>query len=698
MKRLISILLIIMMSVSLLAACGQEEEKETASQEKAVQRVGVSMPSRTTQRWNQDGAYIVSELQAAGMQADLQFADDDSDTQLQQIEQMIEGGCSALIIAAVDGSALTEVLKKAQDKGIRVLAYDRMIMDSAAVSAYISFNSETVGKIQAESIRDALKLDTAGKTFTIELFGGSEKDMNSKALYDGAMEVLQPYIEAGTLKVKSGEKAFADITTELWLEAVAKVRMRKLLKQYYDDSYPDAVLCPNDNIASAVAEALMEAGCNREHFPVITGQDANILSVQNLQRGYQSMTVFKDTRKLAKEAVSLLNADSTIQPAELQQNGATEVPCYYLEPVPVNVENYKEVLIDSGYYRGSQVNVYSDSPVKGNKIAYIINMAHSEIFDSCAAKSIEIAERLGMSCDTFFSNGDDGKFKKYITDCAKKGYNGLFLSHGGEDYSYEFLQKLCKAYPDLRIVTFDTQFKDASGKPQKIDGVTQFFQDDADLAEILLDYICTELAPEASPAKVLKVWVGDYTASFDRREIGYQKYEKLNKIQTVETIGPADYVNVTESMYQVMKETLKKYDEDDIDAIWVAYDAYAQGCYRAVMESGKKIPIVSADISNEDVECMKEPNSVWKACACTDFKANGEMGVRILALELNGEYEHITDIKSGKPTDTIEIPASLITWENLPGEYEEIEDTAPDSYGAVSNFVTSSWLKEYIGY
>lgn len=343
----------------------------------------------------------------------------------------------------------------------------------------------------------------------------------------------------------------------------------------------------------------------------------------------------------------------------------------------------------------------SVSPVEGKKIAYILNMASSEIFQLCANQCKKTAESLGMTCDVFFSDGDDTAFQNYISTCAAGDYDGLYLSHGGQDYSYTFLTELLQDHPDLKIVTFDTQFKDASGQEQTIDGVTQFFQDDKGLAESLLDYICEDLYPDKDTVNILKVWVGpNYIAAFDRREEGYKEFEEAGKINTVEVIGPTDYSNATASMHDVMEATLMRYDEEDIDAIWVAYDAYAQGCYQALKESGKDIPLVSVDICNLDIQYMLEENSQWKACACTDFKANGEQGVRILAMEMNDNYDEITAPGSDEAVNYIEMPATLITQDILESDttIENIYDVAPDTYGNVENYVTSDWLRECIGY
>ncbi len=340
----------------------------------------------------------------------------------------------------------------------------------------------------------------------------------------------------------------------------------------------------------------------------------------------------------------------------------------------------------------------ADAPVAGKRVAYIINMAQSDIFAQCAEGFVQTAEKLGMTGEAFFSGGDDERFQSMVAECAENGYDGLFLSHGGEEYAYGFLSELLAQYPALRLVAFDTRFVDSDGLERAIPKVTQFFQDDAGLAESLLDYACEVVAPDRRPLKVLKVWVGDYIAAFDRRDVGYRRYEADGRIVTVETVAPDDFANAEESMYAVMKRTLTRYDADDIDVVWVAYDAYARGCYRAIMESGKRIPLVSVDICQQDAEYMRQEGSVWKACACTDFSANGEQGARILALELADEYGSIADPRTGAPTDFIEMPATLITAEHLSDGGDALLSAAPESYGAVRNYVTCDWLRQAIGY
>lgn len=341
------------------------------------------------------------------------------------------------------------------------------------------------------------------------------------------------------------------------------------------------------------------------------------------------------------------------------------------------------------------------SPVAGKKVAYILNLATSDIFQLCADQCVKTAQSLGMTCDVYFSNGDDSKWQDYISTCAAAGYSGLFVSHGGQNYSYTFLSDIVKKYPDLKIVTFDTQFKDSTGDTKTIDGVTQFFQSDGDYARILLQYVCDKVVPGKKPANILKVWVGpNYISPFDRRQVGYEEYEKNGLIKTLETIGPTDLNNAESSMYDVMTATLAKYQPGQIDAVWVTYDAYARGCYKAIMESGKKIPMVSVDICNTDIQDMLEKDSVWKAAACADFSSIGDEGIRLVALEINNEYDKIIDPKTKKQAAWIELPASLIEQSNLKPDttLANLKEVADKNYGNPDNLVTSDWIKTAMGY
>ena len=346
-----------------------------------------------------------------------------------------------------------------------------------------------------------------------------------------------------------------------------------------------------------------------------------------------------------------------------------------------------------------------DSPVAGMKVAYIMQMAPSDIFQMWLSAAQETAEGLGMEFEAFFCGGSDAQWQDTIAQCAAAGYDGLLLSHGGQNYAYTFLSDILEEYPDLKIVTFDTLFRDSSGQTQKIDGVTQFFQQDAQFAELLLDYICNTLYPEkvaaGEPVNILKVWVGpNYLSAFDRREEGYAAYEEQGLIHTVETIGPADYSNAEASMTDVTAATLAKYEEGDIDAIWCCYDLYASGVYTALTQGGYDIPMVSVDICNADIDKMAREGSPWKACATTNWDYNGEFGMRVLALELAGEYDKIIDPMTGEQSDWLELPTTVVTQEMVAGggvNVTNLDTVAGEQYSDRSWMPTTDWMAELLG-
>ena len=354
---------------------------------------------------------------------------------------------------------------------------------------------------------------------------------------------------------------------------------------------------------------------------------------------------------------------------------------------------------------GRESSPGDSSPVAGKKVAYIMQMASSDIFDMWADAAQETAEGLGMEFQAFFCDGSDEKWKDTARQCAADGYDGLLLSHGGQSYAYTFLKDLTEQYPDLKIVTFDTLFQDSSGQAKKIEGVTQFFQQDAQLSELLLDYICNTLYADKTaagePIHILKVWEGpQFLASFDRRQEGYAIYEEQGLITTVETIGPADHSNVESSMTEVTADVLAGYEQDEIEAIWCCYDLYARGVYAALKEENSDIPMVSVDICNADIEKMAEDGSPWKACATTNWSYNGEFGMRVLALELAEEYDRILDPMTGEASDWLELPASLVTQEMvLTGDVNvtNLETVAGTSYSDRSWMPTTEWMAELLG-
>jgi putative multiple sugar transport system substrate-binding protein len=331
-----------------------------AAQDKGL--VGISMPTKSSSRWISDGESMVKVFEEKGYTTDLQYAEDDIPTQLSQIENMITKGAKVLIIAAIDGTTLSDALQQAADAGIKVIAYDRLIRESANVDYYTTFDNFQVGVLQATSLVDALGLADGKGPFNIELFGGSPDDNNAFFFYDGAMSVLQPYIDEGKLVVASGQMGMDQVSTLRWDGATAQARMDNLLSAYYSDKRVDAVLSPYDGISIGILSSLKGVGYGSadQAMPFVSGQDAELPSVKSILAGEQYSTVFKDTRELAKVTADLVDAvlvgqEPEINDTETYDNGVKVVPSYLLVPVAVDIKNWEEILVGSGYYTKDQV-------------------------------------------------------------------------------------------------------------------------------------------------------------------------------------------------------------------------------------------------------------------------------------------------------------------------------------------------------
>lgn len=325
--------------------------------------VGIAMPTQSSTRWISDGNSMVEQFTAAGYATDLQYAEDDIPTQLSQIENMITKGVDVLVIAAIDGTTLSNALENAQAAGIKVIAYDRLIRDSGAVDYYATFDNFKVGVQQAESLVAGLKErfpDT--KPWNIELFGGSPDDNNAFFFYDGAMSVLQPMIDSGDIVVGSGQTGMDVVGTLRWDGAVAQARMDNLLSANYGDKVLNGALSPYDGLSIGILSSVKGVGYGSGDLkmPIVTGQDAEIPSVKSMIAGEQYSTVFKDTRTLAGVTVKMVDAilsggEPEINDTETYNNGVKVVPSYLLEPVSVGLANYEEVLVGSGYYTADQL-------------------------------------------------------------------------------------------------------------------------------------------------------------------------------------------------------------------------------------------------------------------------------------------------------------------------------------------------------
>lgn len=323
------------------------------------EKIGVAMPTQDLQRWNQDGSNMKAELEAKGYEVDLQYAGNDSATQASQIENMIANGDQLLVVASIDGDSLGTVLAQAKEANIPVIAYDRLIMNTDAISYYATFDNYLVGKTQGEYLVDALDLENADGPFNLEIITGDPGDNNVNFFYGGAMDVLQPYIDAGKLVVPSGQIAKEEVATANWATDAAQSRFENILSSNYaDGTNLDAVLASNDSTALGVENAL--AANYTGEYPIITGQDCDIANVANIVAGKQAMSVFKDTRALASQVVEMVDAiisgeEVPVNDTETYDNGTGIIPSYLCEPVAVTIDNYKEMLIDSGYYTEDQI-------------------------------------------------------------------------------------------------------------------------------------------------------------------------------------------------------------------------------------------------------------------------------------------------------------------------------------------------------
>ncbi|PZW46085.1 multiple monosaccharide ABC transporter substrate-binding protein [Pseudomonas sp. URMO17WK12:I2] len=323
--------------------------------------VGIAMPTKSSARWIDDGNNMVKQLEKAGYKADLQYAEDDIPTQVSQIENMMVKGVNVLVIAAIDGTTLTNALENAHAADIKVIAYDRLIRDSEYVDYYATFDNTKVGVLQAESLVKGMQARGKGP-YNVELFGGSPDDNNAYFFYNGAMSVLQPLIDKGEIKILSGQTGMGKVGTLRWDGATAQARMDNLLSANYTKERLDGVLSPYDGISIGVLSSLKGVGYGSGDMPmpIVTGQDSEVPSVKSILAGEQHSSVFKDTRQLAEVTVGMVKAllegsEPQINDTKTYDNGKKVVPAYLLQPVTVDKSNWEKVLIDSGYYKKNQV-------------------------------------------------------------------------------------------------------------------------------------------------------------------------------------------------------------------------------------------------------------------------------------------------------------------------------------------------------
>ncbi|HIR92973.1 MAG TPA: sugar-binding protein [Candidatus Egerieimonas intestinavium] len=376
-KKLLGLLLASTMVFS-LAACGSSSDsaKDDSSKDAAAtddaagdsaestgKKIGICMPTQSSERWINDGANMKKILEEKGYEVEVQFAEDDTAQQVSQVENFVGKQVDCLVIASIDSKVLVEAENQAKGAGIPIIAYDRLLMDTDAVSYYASFDNVGVGRLIGNYIKEKKDLEAAkaaGESYTIEFFMGSPDDNNAVLLYDGIMEVLKPYLDDGTLDCKSGRTSFEETSILRWSQEQAQSNCENILTAYYAEEDLDIACSAFDGFSYGIKAALQGAGYTAENWPMVTGQDAEVMATKNIIDGTQTMSIYKDTRLLAEKCASMVDAvlqgtEPEINETETYDNGVFVVPTYICDPVAVDKDNYQEVLIDGGYYTEDQL-------------------------------------------------------------------------------------------------------------------------------------------------------------------------------------------------------------------------------------------------------------------------------------------------------------------------------------------------------
>ncbi|MBP1234611.1 putative multiple sugar transport system substrate-binding protein [Arthrobacter sp. PvP102] len=336
-----------------LTACGRSETGTTGSSSGGEafpknSSIGVALPQKTSENWVLAEKLFNDGLNGAGFKADVQFANGGVSEQQNQISAMVTKGAKVIIVGAIDGAQLGTQLKQAKDSGATIIAYDRLLLNTENVDYYVAYDNFKVGELQGQALLDGMKAKKPSGPYNIELFAGSPDDANAKVFFDGAMSVLKPKIDDGTLKVVSGQTSFEQAVTQGWKAENAQRRADTLLTGSYGTASLDGVLSPNDTLARAVLTSVKAAG---KPLPIITGQDSEVESVKSIMAGEQYSTINKDTRKLVEHAITMVKDIQAGKTPEINDdksynNTVKTVPAYLLDPVIVTKENVKTAYVD----------------------------------------------------------------------------------------------------------------------------------------------------------------------------------------------------------------------------------------------------------------------------------------------------------------------------------------------------------------
>ncbi|WP_345039764.1 multiple monosaccharide ABC transporter substrate-binding protein [Georgenia daeguensis] len=371
-KKLMAVVAGAALAATALAACSSERTEtpaaggETGGESGGL--VGIAMPTRSLERWNNDGENLEALLQDMGYETSLQYADNKVDQQITQLQNMINQDPEVLVVASIDGTALGPVLDSAKAKDITVIAYDRLINGTESVDYYATFDNYQVGQLQGKFIEEQLGLADGAGPFNLEPFAGSPDDNNAKFFFSGAWDVLLPYVEKGQLVVPSGKAPasndeWTSIGIQGWESAKAQSEMENRLNSFYADKKVDVVLSPNDSLALGIEQALDAAGyAPGDEFPIVTGQDADLANVKNMLAGMQSMTVWKDTRTLGEQVATMVDQIVTgeeveVNDTETYDNEVKVVPSYLLPPQVVTPDTVESSLVESGFYDAAELGL-----------------------------------------------------------------------------------------------------------------------------------------------------------------------------------------------------------------------------------------------------------------------------------------------------------------------------------------------------
>lgn len=316
-------------------------------------KVGLLMPTQNEPKWYNDGFVLEQKMKSAGFQTELFFGGDvDVALQQRQITRLINEGCNVLVIGSIDGSALTDVLKEAKKKNVKVISYDRLITGTDAVSYYATFDNAKVGELQGRFLIGKLKPYASDDVKYIELFYGSIDDNNAKYFYNGAMKYLHPHLDTGKFVIRSKQIDPKEIETPAWSGQEANKRMSSLIEKYNyrpGGERLDAVLAPADCIAVGIVAALKREGFSDNDMPIITGQDASDEGLELVKSGALGMTILKDPNDLSNVVVEMVKdiangKEPQINDTTTYDNGVLVVPSYLCEPKLVTKKNMKDLI------------------------------------------------------------------------------------------------------------------------------------------------------------------------------------------------------------------------------------------------------------------------------------------------------------------------------------------------------------------